>query len=455
MMSHRATKRIAGIFALMAVAFTFQLANAGNNGVFRNNSVGGISINSDGVVSNVDLESRKLLLKEMRQNLKPAEGKMAAQTELRMVSLRGLESAIADAIQNKQGLLPDEVKFLAGLQRIQYVFVYPEQRDIVLAGPGEGWKIDDKANVVGATTGQPVLLLDNLLTAMRAVNAPQPKRISCSIDPTKQGLVNYKNTLNQLSRAGVRNPNILAPQLKRAMGNQSVSINGVPGDTHFARILVAADIRMKQIAMELDDSKVLPGFITSARNSVSVTNTNINPRWWLACNYESVARGADGLAWEIRGQGVKAMTESELYQQDGQVQAAGKDPAAEKWAKMMTERYNALGKEDPVFTELRNVMDMCVTAAVIRNHNLLPVAELNLPHLLGQQATIRTEAWHTPREVSTQTSFIKTSRGLVVTASGGVDIDYLSPTQNPTLSPEVRKVWEKAEAMYSAGQWWN
>ena len=455
MMSHRATKRIAGIFALMALAFTFQLVNAGNNGFFRNNSVGGISINSDGVVSNVDLESRKLLLKEMRQNLKPAEDKMAAKTELRMVSLRGLEAAIADAVQNGQGALPDEVRFLAGLQRIQYVFVYPEQRDIVLAGPGEGWKIDDKANVVGMTTGQPVLLLDNLLSAMRAVNAPQPERISCSIDPTKQGLVNYKNTLNQLSRAGVRNPNILAPQLKRAMGNQTVSINGVSGDTHFARILVAADIRMKQIAMELDDSKVLPGFITSARNSVSVTNTNINPRWWLACNYESVARGADGLAWEIRGQGVKAMTESELYQQDGQVQAAGKDPAAEKWAKMMTERYNALGKEEPVFTELRNVMDMCVAAAVIRNHNLLPAAELKLPHLLGQQVTIPTEAWHTPREVSTQTSFIKTSRGLVVTASGGVDIDYLSPTQNPTLSPEVRKVWEKAETMYSAGQWWN
>ncbi|MCH2370808.1 MAG: DUF1598 domain-containing protein [Pirellulales bacterium] len=455
MMSHRATKRIAGIFALMALAFTFQLVNAGNNGFFRNNSVGGISINSDGVVSNVDLESRKLLLKEMRQNLKPAEGKMAAKTELRMVSLRGLEAAIADAVQNGQGALPDEVRFLAGLQRIQYVFVYPEQRDIVLAGPGEGWKIDDNANVVGMTPGPPVLLLDNLLSAMRAVNAPQPERISCSIDPTKQGQVNYKNTLNHLRRAGVRNPNILAPQLKRAMGNQTVSINGVSGDTHFARILVAADIRMKQIAMELDDSKVLPGFITSARNSVSVTNTNINPRWWLACNYESVARGADGLAWEIRGQGVKAMTESELYQQDGQVQAAGKDPAAEKWAKMMTERYNALGKEEPVFTELRNVMDMCVAAAVIRNHNLLPAAELKLPHLLGQQVTIPTEAWHTPREVSTQTSFIKTSRGLVVTASGGVDIDYLSPTQNPTLSPEVRKVWEKAESMYSAGQWWN
>ena len=455
MMSHRATKRIAGIFALMAVAFTFQLVNAGGQGFFRNNSVGGISINADGVVSNVDIESRKLLLKEMRQSMKPAEGKMAAKTELRMVSLRGLESAIADAVQNQQGALPDAVKYLAGLQRIQYVFVYPEQNDIILAGPGEGWTLDDKANVVGVKTGQPVLLLDNLLSALRAVNAVQPERISCSIDPTKRGLANYKNTLNRLSQAGVRNPNILAPQLKRAMGNQTVTINGVPGDTHFARILVAADIRMKQIAMELDDSKILPGFITSARNSVSVTNSNVNPRWWLACNYHSVARDAEGLAWEIRGQGVKTMTESELYQQDGQVQAAGKDPAAQKWAHMMTERYNALGKEEPVFTELRNVMDMCVAAAIIRNHNLQQTAQLELPHLLGQQQSITTQVWHAPREISTQTSFIKTSRGIVITASGGVDIDYLSPTQNPTLSPEVRKVWKKAESLYSAAQWWN
>ena len=94
------------------LAFTFQVVNAGNNGFFRNNSVGGISINSDGVVSNVDLESRKLLLKEMHQTLKPAEGKMAAKTELRMVSLCGLEAAIADAVQNGQGALPDEVDFL-------------------------------------------------------------------------------------------------------------------------------------------------------------------------------------------------------------------------------------------------------------------------------------------------------------------------------------------------------
>ena len=31
---------------------------------------------------------------------------------------------------------------LAGLQRLQYVFFYPQQNDIVIAGPAEGWLED-------------------------------------------------------------------------------------------------------------------------------------------------------------------------------------------------------------------------------------------------------------------------------------------------------------------------
>ena len=64
--------------------------------------------------------------------------------ELRKVPLRHLESAIEEF--NKAGkALPDEVRFLGGLQRIRYVLVYPEQNDILLVGPGEGWKVDGPA----------------------------------------------------------------------------------------------------------------------------------------------------------------------------------------------------------------------------------------------------------------------------------------------------------------------
>jgi hypothetical protein len=445
------------IFALLAL-WTNQVTLAQDNGQFRNRSVGGISIDTHGVVANADPESHTLLLREMRANFNPASPKMAESNELRMISLRGLEAAIADAVQNNQGDLPDEVKYLAGLQRIQYILVYPEINDIILVGPGEGWKIDDNLHVVGSTTGMPVLQLDNLLTALRSVNAPQPQRISCSIDPTQQGVANYASKLQQLSRAGVRNPRILAPHLKQAMGNQVVSINGVPGSSHFARVMLAADIRMKQIAMEITGhgSKVMPGFISGARNSLTITNPNINPRWWLACNYKSVATDGQGLAWEIRGQGVKAMTETEVHKgNNGPVKAQQQDPAAQRWADMMTDRYDNLSKTDPVFGELRNIMDMCVAAAIIRSNSLLDQADLKLPHLLGTTKTISPRSWFTPKHVSTETSFIKTSRGLVVTASGGVDIDYLAPLKDPEVTAEVRRVWDKLHASTTSMSWWN
>ena len=60
---------------------------------------------------------------------------------MRMISLKGLEQAVKKGLKDGTPGLPEEVRYLAGLQRIEYVFLYPEQNDIVIAGPGEGWKV--------------------------------------------------------------------------------------------------------------------------------------------------------------------------------------------------------------------------------------------------------------------------------------------------------------------------
>ncbi|MEO8497752.1 MAG: hypothetical protein ABI614_22020, partial [Planctomycetota bacterium] len=156
----------------IAVAYLASMcipAMAGNNGNFRNSSVGGISIDVEGVVGPPSDGSRKLLLEQLCKDVKSPQGALNNPVEMRMVSLRALEAACEDAVKNNMGRLPDEVKFLAGLQRIQYVFVYPEENDIVLAGPGEGWRVNDDTTVVGMTTGRPVLHLDDFLVAMRTV----------------------------------------------------------------------------------------------------------------------------------------------------------------------------------------------------------------------------------------------------------------------------------------------
>ena len=66
---------------------------------------------------------------------------MSATTELRMISLRGLDDASCSTRQRNKPVT-DEIRYLAGLQRVQYLFVDTDNRDIVLAGPAEGWKVD-------------------------------------------------------------------------------------------------------------------------------------------------------------------------------------------------------------------------------------------------------------------------------------------------------------------------
>ena len=125
------------------------------------------------------------------QQMQPIPAGLNNNVQMRKVSLRQIAAVLEDCAKNNKPI-PDAAMFLAGLQRIHYVFVYPEQKDIVLVGPGEGWKVDGTGNVVGVTTGLPVMMLDNLLTALRSAKAAAQGGIDCSIDPTPEGMVRLK-----------------------------------------------------------------------------------------------------------------------------------------------------------------------------------------------------------------------------------------------------------------------
>lgn len=260
-------------------------------------AVGGISVNAEGIVSNVKVEARQMLRQALLKTVKPVAAELNAPVELRKVSLKGLETALADAQQNNLGQVPDEVKYVAGLQRIQYVVLVPEENDILLVGPAEGWKVDENGNVVGVTTGRPVLQLDDLAMAFRTVNAARTGGISCSIDPTPEGLQNLQKFVRTHKQMG---PGTL-DGMQQALGQQDIKVTGVPGDSHFARVLVASDYHMKRIAMNLDPSPVkgLVGFLDLVRTQ-NTSLTNMMPRWWLACNYEPLICSEDRLTWELR-----------------------------------------------------------------------------------------------------------------------------------------------------------
>ena len=452
--SSRFTRK--GLVLMLVVALAPVVAIGGHFGG-RNGAVGGISVNAEGVIANVNIDARNALRQTLMKEVKKPVAELNQPVELRMVSLKGLEAALADARDNNLMQIPDEVKYLAGLQRVQYILVVPEENDIVLVGPAEGWKIDEGANVVGVTTGRPVLQLDDLMVALRSTAAARAEGISCSIDPTAEGRRNLQQFLNKERRFG---PATMTG-MQQALGAQEITLKGVPADSHYARVLVAADYHMKRIAMNLDKSPLasLPGFLDMVVKKNAKID-NLMPRWWLACNYEPLLRSEDGLTWELRGQGVKAMTEDEVIGDDGSVRGTGRKGAvAEQWANLMTEKYDELSGKNAIFGELRNIMDLAVVVALIDKEGLIAKANASFPILTDANSAITSQKWAVPKKVATQCSFITRGRGAnvehIVTASGGVQVDSYGVASKVETNNSVAKVRDKALARSGKPWWWN
>jgi hypothetical protein len=453
MSSRKLGRELALVVALTAcVALALPTATWGGHGGGRIAAVGGVSINSAGVVDRVDVAARKELREMYLKDFKNVPTDLNQPVELRKISLKAIEKAIAESEHKRAFYLPDEVRFLAGIQRIQYVFVYPEENDIVIAGPGEGWKVDENAEFVGVTTGKPVLRLEDLAIALRTVENARQGGISVSIDPTAEGRQAFEQ---YMSKQKVFNPAVL-DGIAKALGQQEITINGVSPTTRFARTLVAADYHMKRIAMKLDESPVkeLPSFLDLMKQGGKLDN--MMPRWWLACNYEPLAKSEDGLAWELRGPGVKVMTEDEVIGPGGAVRGTGKaNRVAQKFSDLMTEHYDELATKEPVFGDLRNLMDMCVVAALISKEGMLSKANLDLPCLLGQNDKLEPSYWHAPKSVATQCSFVKRDREFLITASGGVDVNSWEVASKSVTDSSVAEVREQAATKSKGSIWWN
>jgi hypothetical protein len=446
-----------GLFALLAAVLALVLPRlnpvyAGGN-LLNRNAVGGILVKPNGLVERATVQERADIVQRMKRDTPKASPEMNLPVELRKVSLRGLEAALADAVANNTEDVPEEIRFLGGLQRIQYILVYPESQDIVLAGPGEGWKVDDDGQVVGVTTGRPVLRFDDLLIALRTAQRARTEGISVSIDPTAEGLRKYQQFMQ---RQKVFNPGVIK-NVAQVMGPQKITFTGIPTNSHFARVLLAADYRMKRMAMRLDENptRILPSYLDMLRAARRQPSSAM-PRWWMACDYQPLARSDDKLAWEIRGPGVKVMTEDEIIADDGTTRSTGRvDLVAKKWADTLTEKYEAVSREDPALAELQTLMDMAVIAAVIKKENLTGLAGAEFPKLMDTDSQFQTEDWFSPQTISTQISHLQIGRNHVITASGGVQLESWEVADKHDVDPEVKAIHTKAAPTEVGRWWWN
>jgi hypothetical protein len=419
---------------------------------YRGGAVGGISVDAEGVLNNATVDATGKLREMAAKSLQAIPGELGETTELRKVSLRRLEKAIDELIQNDKPL-PDEIRYLAGLQQIRYVFVYPEQQDIVLVGPAEPWKVGPNGTIVGTGTGRPVMLLDDLVVALRTARGAAKQTITCSIDPRQEGLVELRNYVRKIRT--IRNPQQTIARIEQALGPQTISVNGVPDTSHFARVMVAADYRMKRLAMHFERPPVqeLPSFLDMMK-ATGRGMKNLLPRWWLAPEYESVLRDPDGLAWELRGPAVKTMTEQDFLTAAGDREHTGRpSPVAQKWADNMTRKYDELAVADPIFGQLRNCMELAVVAALIVREDLPGKAGYSLPTLLDP-TDVQVEKFPAPKQVSTQASVVKKGRNWLFSASGGVEINSWAIAGRAKESDTVAPVRTKSAAKDDNTNWW-
>ena len=219
----------------------------------------GVAVDASGVLSTkVFNDPTGQLGLERRRAAKAAlNPKVAASSKLRKVSLNRLEEAIKARLALGQKPT-DEMLNLAGLTRIEYVFCIPETKDIVIAGPAEGWAPDLSGRICGIQTGRPIVELQDLIVALRAFppsGKPTPL-IGCSIDPTQEGLQREQDFARANKPRSPADIDAFATGLRNALGLETVTINGVPDTTHFAQVLVEADYRMKLIGIGLEQPLV-------------------------------------------------------------------------------------------------------------------------------------------------------------------------------------------------------
>ena len=110
------------------------------------NGVGGVLIDAKGALNRIDVDRAGKLRRIRLEAIQPVPPMLGRRVPLRKISLKRLEAAILKAGKTEKRL-PEAIQYLGGLQRVEFVIAYPDQQDIVLAGPAEGWVVGPRNGV--------------------------------------------------------------------------------------------------------------------------------------------------------------------------------------------------------------------------------------------------------------------------------------------------------------------
>jgi hypothetical protein len=390
----------------------------------------GVIVDTAGTLKLAKSAAHSAELAERRGTMPPAEFAEGTDwrraSKLRYVSLPRLEREIVRR-QEAHERLDQPMLALAGLQRIQYIFVYPETGDLVIAGPAGDWRADAFGRLVSSDTGQPIVRLDDLLTLLRRGRQSSQSFFGCAINPRQAALAETQAYLDKTSARPLepRRRKEWLETIRTRLGRQDIEIFGIDPTSRVAQVLVEADVHMKLIGMGLEEGvDGVESYLELVQASGGQPSAMSVLRWWFALNYAAIRTSPDGDAYELVGDGVRVLSENELLAAQGQrIHTGQSDALNEQFADSFTAHYAALAQKYHVYGELRSIFDLALALAIIESEKLADKAGWQ-PSRLVDNERLRLPAWPAPREVETVANFVQVNRRQIVAGvSGGVMVD--------------------------------
>jgi len=387
----------------------------------------GVYIDPQGTLQRLEFDQADARLTRLRAGrVRRLGGDAARSSALRMVSLPRLEKQLQLCAVANRGTT-ETMEMLAGLRRIEYVFVYPDTGDLVLAGPAGDWQQADENRIVSTETGEPIVRLDDLVVVLRAMTTGRDMRFGCLIVPTQRGLEQFKAFAEESSKTPLQRGtrNMWLAQLRGKLGKQDLEVYGIDPRTRVAGVMLEADYRMKLVGMGLEPG--VPGvesYLDMARRSPEAAGGMAVLRWWFTLNYDAVAATGDRDAFALRGPGAKVLSENELLEADGNRIHTGKsDDLNRQFAASFSQHFEDLCTVYPIYAELRNICDLALACALIREESLDEAAGWTMPYL-GNPQGYAVRLGPMPRQVDSVVNHRTVGRGeLIVGVSGGVRVD--------------------------------
>lgn len=385
----------------------------------------GVFLDGQGVLDRKETDH----LKTLAETRKKAKEKKQDQ-KLCYISLPRLFDEAKKCVEKNQPI-SDNIKYLNGMVELEYIFVFPDDNDIVIAGRAEPFDGAGGYRPFGTISGRPVLQLDDLVCAMRVYAGKKVERVGCDIRVTKENAERAGKKCDEVmdkAASGQMNKKDAADAVAAAAGEQPVEYYGIAPDTRFAFACVEADFLLKQLGLGL-----VKGAPAKIRGYSSLLTQPERPhRFFLESDYECLLVSADGNSFQICGKAIKVS--GGLLEFDGPSEGEISN-AAKTFVESCNKNLDELVGQLLPWADLTNLSNMLVLSALMKKESLCEKVKWDTSWILKDYKVVGVK---TPRSARSLCNYNIANRVLLFT-SGGVRID-------PNSCLGKRKVDDAAKA---------